>query len=108
MQGSDPRAGKSPSVLNHNEILKSISLYYLTESIVSSIYMYYLNPGGFSTIYTKPETDAPMLFSAFKYNVGFWPPELVARVGNLVSYNSKSYIHLISIHSIPLMLHLRS
>lgn len=89
MQGSDPRAGSPPSVLNPNEILKSISLYYLTKSVVSSMYIYYSNPTGFSTTYIKAFTDAPMLFSAFKYNVGYWPPALAARVGNLVSYKSK-------------------
>lgn len=40
-------------------------------------------------MYTKARTDAPLLFSAFKYNVGFWPPALVARTGNLVLYNSE-------------------
>lgn len=89
MQGSDPRAGSPPSVLNHNEILKSISLYYLTKSVISSMYIYYSNPVGLSTTYIKALTDAPMLFSAFKYNVAYWPPALAARVGNLVSYKSK-------------------
>lgn len=37
-------------------------------------------------------TDAPMLFSAFKYNVAFWPEELVERVGNLVYYQSKAIV----------------
>jgi hypothetical protein len=88
--GSDPRAGTAPSVLDHKEILTSVSLYYLTKSIVSSIYIYYQNPNGFKSAYTKAKTDAPMLFSAFKYNVGFWPPALVAQTGNLVFYNSMS------------------
>jgi len=30
-----------------------------------------------------------MLFSAFKYNVGFWPEAKVKQVGNLVKYQSK-------------------
>ncbi len=30
-----------------------------------------------------------MLFSAFKYNVAFWPRKLVEKVGNLVYYESK-------------------
>ncbi|KAH7260663.1 Alpha/Beta hydrolase protein [Fusarium redolens] len=91
IEWSDPRAGSTPSVLNHNEILKSISLYYLTKSVVSSIYIYYSNPAGFSTTYTKALTDAPMLFSAFKYNVGYWPPALATRVGNLVSYKNHDF-----------------
>jgi hypothetical protein len=84
--GSDPKAGTSPSVLNHQEILLSVSLYYLTRSFLSSVYIYFQNPHGFKTSYTKAHTDAPLLFSAFKYNVGFWPEPLVAKVGNLVMY----------------------
>ncbi|KAF5652464.1 epoxide hydrolase [Fusarium sp. NRRL 25303] len=88
---SDPRAGTSPSVLDHNEMLKTVALYYLTKSFASSVYIYYSNPNGFMTNYTKAETDAPLLFSAFKYNPGFWPPELVGRVGNLVSYKNHEF-----------------
>ncbi|KAF5566538.1 epoxide hydrolase [Fusarium phyllophilum] len=88
---SDPRAGTPPSVLDHNEMLKTVVLYYLTKSFASSVYIYYSNPAGFMTNYTKAETDAPLLFSAFKYNPGFWPPELVGRVGNLVSYKNHEF-----------------
>lgn len=86
--GSDPRAGTGPSKLDHNEILRSVSLYCLTRSFVSSVFMYFQNAvtGGFRQNYTKAMTDAPMLYSAFKYNVGFWPPDAVAKVGNLVGY----------------------
>jgi len=70
-------------------MLKTVALYHLTKTFASSVYIYYSNPAGFMTTYTKANTDAPMLFSAFKYNVGFWPPELVGRVGNLVSYKSE-------------------
>ncbi|CCT73932.1 related to epoxide hydrolase [Fusarium fujikuroi IMI 58289] len=88
---SDPRTGTPPSVLDHNEMLKTVALYYLTKSFASSVYIYYSNPNGFMTNYTKAETDAPLLFSAFKYNPGFWPPELVGRVGNLVSYKNHEF-----------------
>ncbi|KAF5573293.1 epoxide hydrolase [Fusarium pseudoanthophilum] len=64
---SDPRAGNPPSVLDHNEMLKTVALYYLTKSFASSVYIYYSNPTGFMTNYTKAKTDAPLLFSAFKY-----------------------------------------
>lgn len=87
--GSDPRAGTTPSILTHNEILRSVSLYYLTQSFLSSVFVYFQNPGGFHTTYTKADTDAPMLFSSFKYNVAFWPREFVAKVGNLVRYRSE-------------------
>ncbi|KAJ7857143.1 hypothetical protein B0H14DRAFT_3448119 [Mycena olivaceomarginata] len=40
----------------------------------------------FKTVYTKAPTNAPLLFSQYEYNVGLWPEEYVARVGNLVSY----------------------
>ncbi|KAL4903751.1 hypothetical protein BDW74DRAFT_155375 [Aspergillus multicolor] len=85
---SDPDAGQAPSVLTHNEILRSISLYYLTGSFASSVLTYAQNPNGFASEYTKAHNDAPLLFSAFKYNVGFWPEALVAKVGNLVRYNN--------------------
>jgi hypothetical protein len=87
--GSDPRQGNPPSVVTHNEILRTTSLYYLTHSFVSAGFVYAQNLNGFKTKYTKARTDAPLLFSAFKYNVAFWPPALVATVGNLVSYKSK-------------------
>ncbi|KAF2811954.1 alpha/beta-hydrolase [Mytilinidion resinicola] len=88
---SDPRAGTPPSVLDHNEILKSVSLYYLTKSLVSSMYIYFQNPEALKTVYSKAQTDAPMLFSGFKYNPGFWPPALVAQVGNLVLYRNHDF-----------------
>ncbi|KAF5597820.1 epoxide hydrolase [Fusarium pseudocircinatum] len=88
---SDPRAGSPPSVLDHNEMLKTVALYYLTKSFASSVYIYYSNPTGFMTDYTRAKTDAPLLFSAFKYNPGFWPRELVGRVGNLVSYKNHEF-----------------
>ena len=56
---------------------------------MSSAFIYAQNPNGFRTVYTKATTDAPLLFSAFKYNVGFWPAAKVAQVGNLVKYQSK-------------------
>jgi hypothetical protein len=52
--------------------------------------MYNQNPNGFYPIYTKARTDAPLLFTNFKYNVGFWPEEVVKQVGNLVSYTCES------------------
>ncbi|KAJ6594431.1 Alpha/Beta hydrolase protein [Mycena capillaripes] len=83
---SDPRAGTPPSVLNNTAILTSVSLYYLTESFLSSVWIYAQNPNGFKSAYTPAPTDAPLLFSQYEYNVGFWPEEYVAKVGNLVSY----------------------
>ena len=59
--GSDPKAGTGPSVLTHNEILRGISLYYLTGTFTSSVYIYAQNAGVFQPTYTKARTDAPML-----------------------------------------------
>ena len=86
--GSDPRAGTPPSLIDHNSILRSVSLSYLTKTFVSAAYTYAQNLDGFRTEYVKPPTDAPFLFSAFKYNLAFWPPALVAQASNLVQYRS--------------------
>ncbi|KAJ7259015.1 Alpha/Beta hydrolase protein [Mycena rebaudengoi] len=83
---SDPRAGTPPSVLTNTAILTSVTLYYLTQSFLSSVWIYAQNPNFFKTVYTKAPTDAPLLFSQYKYNVALWPVEYVAKVGNLVSY----------------------
>ncbi|KAJ7884148.1 Alpha/Beta hydrolase protein [Mycena olivaceomarginata] len=84
---SDPRAGMPPSQLNSTAILTLISLYYLTDSFLSSLWIYVANPEAFSSVYpNKASTDAPMLFSQYKYNVAYWPEEFIAKVGNLVSY----------------------
>ncbi|KAJ6556292.1 Alpha/Beta hydrolase protein [Mycena capillaripes] len=84
---SDPRAGTPPSKLDSTAILTLVSLYYLTESFLSSIWIYVANPKAFSGVYTNQasSTDAPMLFSQYKYNP-YWPEEYVAKIGNLVSY----------------------
>ncbi|KAF7370216.1 putative epoxide hydrolase [Mycena sanguinolenta] len=81
---SDPRAGTPPSVLNNTAILTCVSLYYLTDSFLPSVWMYAGN--SLKGVYTKAPTDAPLLFTQYEYNVGFWPQEYVAQVGNLVSY----------------------
>ncbi|KAL7813308.1 Alpha/Beta hydrolase protein [Trichoderma gracile] len=88
---SDPRAGTGPSALTHNEILTTVSFYYLTKSFNSAGFIYYQNQNGFATEYTKAQTDAPLLFSSFKYNVAFWPPALVKKTGNLVVYNNHDF-----------------
>jgi hypothetical protein len=86
LKGSDPQAGTTPSVLTHNEILREVSLYYLTKSFVSSVFTYAQNPTSLKSTYTKARTDAPMLFSSFKWSGAFWTEEVVSWVGNLVSY----------------------
>ncbi|KAK5738319.1 hypothetical protein LTR17_006038 [Elasticomyces elasticus] len=92
---SDPRQGTPPSVLTHADIFRSVSLFYLTKSFVSSVYTYYQNPTTFSPTYPEPGTLpkrlGPMLFSAFKYNVGYWPPQLLEKIGNLVYYKNHDF-----------------
>jgi hypothetical protein len=91
LPGSDPRAlsGSIPSGLNNNTILSITSLYYLTNSFLSSVYIYAQNPDLFAAAYTKAKTDAPMLYTATKYNILFWPEVLVEKVGNLVQYHGE-------------------
>ncbi|KAL6857303.1 Alpha/Beta hydrolase protein [Trichoderma novae-zelandiae] len=102
---SDPRAGTGPSVLTHKEILTAVSLYYLTKSFNSAGFIYYQNQNGFATAYTKAQTDAPLLFSSFKYNVAFWPPALVKRAGNLAVYNNHDFGgHFPSLDNPPAMI----
>ncbi|KAL1873576.1 hypothetical protein Daus18300_003943 [Diaporthe australafricana] len=88
---SDPRAGTGPSVLNSTEILRSVSLYFLTESFTSSIFIYAQSPNGFTREYYKAQTDAPFLFSAFKYNFFFFPAALVKEYTNLTSYKNHDF-----------------
>ncbi|KAF8213758.1 Alpha/Beta hydrolase protein [Mycena galopus ATCC 62051] len=89
---SDPRAGTGPSVLTNTTILTGVSLYYLTGSFQSSVWQYARNTGVFrSQDYTKPLTDAPMFFSLFEYNIGLWPQDYAAKVGNLVSYKQHDF-----------------
>ncbi len=90
--GSDPGAGTGPSVLTHHEILRGVSLYYLTGTFLPSVYIYAQNPNGFRLSYTKASTDAPMLFSSFAYNSAFWPRQYVETVGNLVFFRGKSAV----------------
>jgi len=84
-----PRAGSASSVLDHTALKTGVSLYYLTESFVSGAFIYAQNRNGFSAEHTKAVTDTPLLFSALKYNAGFWPPAKVAQAGNLVRYQSE-------------------
>ncbi|KAI0388355.1 Alpha/Beta hydrolase protein [Xylariaceae sp. FL0594] len=79
-------AGTSLSVLTHQHILLEVSLYYLTKSFVSSVFTYAQNGAAFKANYTKARTDAPMFFSSFKHNFGFWTKEVISWVGNLVEY----------------------
>jgi hypothetical protein len=102
--GSDPNAlsGSIPSGLNNNTILSVTSLYYLTKSFLSSVYIYGQNPAGFKPSYSKAKTDAPLLYTAAKYNVGFWPKVLVEKVGKLVQYHGQFRNLLLYIWNISL------
>jgi pimeloyl-ACP methyl ester carboxylesterase len=86
MDWSDPAQGTGPSVLNSNEILRTVSLYYLSRSFTSSVYTYAQNAAEYRNTYIKAPTDAPLLFTNFKWNNGFWSKEVVEQVSNLVQY----------------------
>ncbi|KAJ7641184.1 Alpha/Beta hydrolase protein [Roridomyces roridus] len=83
---SDPQSGTSPSLLTHNTILTTVSLYYLTGSFYSSIWIYEQNPEPLAMVYSKAKTEAPLFVGQFKYNPFFWPKEYAAKVGNLAGY----------------------
>ncbi|KAI0530300.1 epoxide hydrolase 1 [Xylaria digitata] len=83
--GSDPRRGTGPSLVTDNEILRTVSLSYLSGSFTSAGYIYEQNNGAFNQEYTRAETDAPLLFSGFPYNNGAWPDALIAMIGNHVN-----------------------
>ena len=53
------------------------------------MYTYAQDPGAWEREYRRAKTDAPLLVSFFKYNVGFWPREIMATVGNLTEYRSE-------------------
>ncbi|KAJ6573954.1 Alpha/Beta hydrolase protein [Mycena vulgaris] len=89
---SDPRAGTPPSVLTHETLLTMVSFYYLTHTFQSSVWIYEQNRDiVFSPNYVKPPTDAPLLFSAYEFDVLFWPREYVERIGNLVLYKEHDF-----------------
>ncbi|KAJ7049681.1 hypothetical protein C8F01DRAFT_1264903 [Mycena amicta] len=78
-------------VVNLDEtVLTAVSLYALTDSVVSAGWIYAANPTGFKSVYAYPgpgtDDAPPMVFSHFAYNVGLWPEEWVSKVGNLVDY----------------------
>jgi hypothetical protein len=105
--GSDPRAlsGSIPSSLNNNTILSATSLYYLTDSFLSSVYTYAQNSDKFTAPYTKAKTDAPMLYTATKYNVAFWPEVLVETVGNLVQYHGRFLNMLLCVLNVSMIVY---
>jgi pimeloyl-ACP methyl ester carboxylesterase len=82
--GGDPDFLKSEN--GARSILTSTTLYYLSKSFVSSVFVYAQNPDGFKTTYTRAETDAPMLYTAGRWNTVYWPKEYAQKVGNLVRY----------------------
>ncbi|KAI9151324.1 epoxide hydrolase 1 [Paramyrothecium foliicola] len=86
---ADPNAGKAaPSLLTHNEILRSVSLTYLTRSFMSSIYVYAQDTDlpYVKYVLDRARTDAPMFVTFFRYSIGFWPEQILRILGNLVQY----------------------
>lgn len=85
--GSDPRQGTGPSFMTTNEILRHVSMYYLSQTFDSAAFIYAQNPDGFSHTYRTARTSQPLLFTNFQWNMLFYPEKLVATLGNLVHYN---------------------
>ncbi|KAK0756232.1 hypothetical protein N5P37_011147 [Trichoderma harzianum] len=85
---SNPRRGTGPSVLNDHEILRVVSLYYLTQSFTSAAYIYNQNPSSFAVPLSKAKTDAPFLFSNFKYDTFFIPEQIIRPLTNPLYYRS--------------------
>ncbi|KAL7931963.1 Alpha/Beta hydrolase protein [Trichoderma chlorosporum] len=85
---SDPRRGTGPSFMTDNEILRHVSMYYLTQTFDSAAFVYAQNPDGFSHTYRTAHGKQPLLFTQMYYNILFYPEKLVATVGNLVYYNT--------------------
>ncbi|RYP41967.1 hypothetical protein DL767_000598 [Monosporascus sp. MG133] len=85
---ADPNAGTGVSLLNHNEILRSVTLTYLTNTFISSIYTYAQDTDlpYIKGIINRAHTDAPMFVTFFRYSIGFWPESVLRLMGNLVQY----------------------
>ncbi|KAL7917004.1 Alpha/Beta hydrolase protein [Trichoderma austrokoningii] len=87
------KRGTGPSRLTNNEILKHVSLYYLSKTFITAAYIYEQNPTVLSNayLYRKAKTSSPLLFTDFPYNIQYWPKETVASVGNLMYYSSVDF-----------------
>ncbi|QRV78200.1 epoxide hydrolase [Ceratobasidium sp. AG-Ba] len=66
-EGADPLIGVSPSTLNNNTILTSVSLYYLTGTFETAANIYYQNLGTFVPGLRRAVNQLPMGFSTYKY-----------------------------------------
>ncbi|KAL6692291.1 hypothetical protein J3F84DRAFT_402106 [Trichoderma pleuroticola] len=80
-----------PSFMTDNEILRHVSLYYLTQTFDSAAFVYAQNPDGFSHTYRTARSKQPLLYTNFRYNILFYPEKLVATIGNLVYYNKVQF-----------------
>ncbi|KAF7322080.1 Alpha beta-hydrolase [Mycena kentingensis (nom. inval.)] len=80
-------AGKS----SNTSLLTAISLYALTDSVISAGWIYAANPTSLRSVYAyeglgSVEDAPPMVFSHFQFNLAVWPEEYVSKVGRLVAY----------------------
>ncbi|KAF7322072.1 Alpha beta-hydrolase [Mycena kentingensis (nom. inval.)] len=76
---------------NNSTILTAVSLYALTDSVVSTNWIYAANPGPFAPQFVFPgpgtvEDAPPMVFSSFTYSFALWPEDYVKKIGNVVAY----------------------
>ncbi|ELU36106.1 hypothetical protein AG1IA_09864 [Rhizoctonia solani AG-1 IA] len=73
--------------LYDNPIGQLVSIYYLTGTFETAGNTYYQNPAGFSTNLLHAKTNVPMGFASYYFDIAYYPPFYVAKVGNLV-YNA--------------------
>ncbi|QRW23125.1 epoxide hydrolase [Rhizoctonia solani] len=81
-----PQFGVSPSTITNNTILTEVSIYYLTGTFETAGNTYYQNSAGFSTNLLHAKTNVPMGFASYYFDIAYYPPFYVAKVGNLVYY----------------------
>ncbi|CAE6378117.1 unnamed protein product [Rhizoctonia solani] len=84
----DPLMGTSPSTLDNNTIMTTVSLYFLTRTFETSINTYYQNPKEFTpSVMRRATNNIPMGFASYKYEAQYFPQFYLAQVGNLVYYS---------------------
>ncbi|KDN34428.1 hypothetical protein RSAG8_12490, partial [Rhizoctonia solani AG-8 WAC10335] len=82
----DPLIGTSPSTLNNNTILTSVSLYYLTRTFETTVNVYYQNP--FEPGMQHAANRVPMGVSEYRYEIQYYPEFYLQEVGNLVFHSA--------------------
>ncbi|KZW04453.1 alpha/beta-hydrolase [Exidia glandulosa HHB12029] len=72
--------------MTHNDILRGVSLYYLTHTHHSAVFQYAYNQDGLEARPRKSNNPAPMGYANFKWDIASWPRYFAEQCGNLVWY----------------------